>query len=131
MKRFYLSPIIGTGTDDDPYRTKLSDYGVNHVAVIPNGADGRPLFNRALCIVASADHTQLVADGAIDRFPDLSLDAQMSSLTNAERTRIRNFLTNRNIAITFTNTDTYRSVLRKIGRHFDARFDENRFDVSE
>ena len=132
MKRYYLSPIIGDGTRENPFRAKLRDLAVNHVAVIPTGVDGRPLFAWCLTLAAATDHAPVLADPTIDTLPDLSLDARLNTLTLVERQALWIKLDSRTIDRSDLGTNsTYRDIIRRIGRHLDIGFIETSFDVSE
>ena len=80
-KRYYISPLIGTGNEFDPFRPKVADYGVSWVGSIPNNPEtGQPLFNYCLVLVNTQNHGQLIADSAIDSLPDFPLDGKVSSI---------------------------------------------------
>ena len=59
---FIEIPIIGTGTQRDPYRPKLP-VGVTYSAYIPTGKDGRPVFSK--CLVCVPDALPVPADGKL------------------------------------------------------------------
>lgn len=61
-RRFYLCPIIGAGTEDDPYRPKVAEYPVSWTAQIVSGADGRPAQAMVIAEVETDDHSALLAD---------------------------------------------------------------------
>jgi len=72
--RWALSPIIGTGATEDPYRAKASDHGA-HVAVIPGNDDGTPMYPWALVrFDDSADLAGAQADGDIRLLPDWTME---------------------------------------------------------
>ena len=74
MARWALSPVIGSGTYEDPYRAKAADHG-GHVTVIPGNADGTPMY--PWCVVKFFDDADMVAaaaDGDIRVLPAWSLD---------------------------------------------------------
>jgi hypothetical protein len=132
-KRYYLAPVVGDGTEHNPYRLAVVDYGVNHSAVIPTDpTTGAPLRAFGLAIVAAPDHAALLADGTIDALPLLDLDAPLSDLSSAVRTAIRNRLAARGIDVTdIPNSAVFRLLVRRIGRFLDAQFDERSHDVSD
>jgi hypothetical protein len=104
MAIYYITPIIGTGTKSDPFRTKIAQYGVSQVTVIPTGSDGRPLFTWALVLVATGQVTTAIdADATIDKLPITSLDQ--------------------------TNANTCRDALIAFGKRLDPNFDPNQFSV--
>ncbi len=57
---FIEVPIIGTGTQKDPYRPKLPA-NMDWSAYIPTGSDGRPLLDK--CYVCIADNRPVPAEG--------------------------------------------------------------------
>lgn len=132
MKRYYLSPIIGTGAEDDPFRPKIADYGVRWVGSIPSDpTTGRPLFTFALALVAAANHASILADQAIDALPDFPLDGKVSAINTGTKNRMVAALQARGIYTAFIgNSDGYRDVIRGIGKALDPDFDENHFDVA-
>lgn len=131
-KRFYITKIIGTGDETDPYRPKVADYGVNWVGSIPSNPDGTPKFGFAFVIAATQDHTALLADPQIKGVPELSMDAQLSTLRKAVRDKLIAYFDEEGIDKTGLNQNsTMRQVIRRIGQHLEATFDENRFDVKD
>lgn len=130
MKRYYLSPIVGTGDETDPYRPKVADYGVNWVGVIPSLPTGQPAFSWALVLVEAVNHGKILADAAIDALPDFPLDGKVSAIQTATKNRMLEAMTARGINTSFVGSaDGYRDVVRGIGRALEATFDENHFDV--
>lgn len=89
MKRYYISPIVGTGAEDDPYRPKVADYGVSWVGVIPSNPDtGRPVYPWCLALVEAINHASLLADRDIKPLPDFPLDGKVSAINKATRNRM-------------------------------------------
>jgi hypothetical protein len=132
MKRFYISPVVGTGTKDDPYRAKIAGTGHPYAAIIPSNPDGTPASTWCLVIAGGANHTDLDADGEIDKFPDITLDATLGTLTANERNRVLNFLSNKGVDTQGLNTSsTFRVVLERVGAHLEPRFSTNAFDVRD
>jgi hypothetical protein len=69
--RWYLSDIIGSGAEDDPFRVALADQkGVEYASAIETDNYGRPTGVIALCVVTKADHVALVADNRNTALPD-------------------------------------------------------------
>mgnify|MGYP001585652372 CR=1 FL=1 len=130
-KRYYLSPVIGDGSEDNPVRAKVKDYGVSQAPVIPSGPDGMPLFNWCLVVVNTVNHAPLLADVAIDALPDVPLDLKVNSIHTSARQAMVSALTKRGIDTSIiTQADGYRDVIRGIGQVLQANFNENNFDVS-
>lgn len=61
--RFYISPIIGSGTEADPYRPKAADYGLPWSAQMDNDpVTGAPLQTKSVVRVEAEDFSALDAD---------------------------------------------------------------------
>ncbi len=133
MKRYYISKIIGDGSDLNPYRTKVAGYGVNHVSVIENDpATGAPLHAFALCLVNAVNHAPLLIDPDIDALPDVGLDIKMSAVHTATKNALLSRLTARGFdTADFGTADGFRDVVKGIGLQLSPTFNENHFDVSE
>lgn len=130
-KRFYISKIIGDGTEENPFRPKVADYNVSWSGVIPSNPDGTPKFGFTFVIVNTRDHQPLLDDPQIKGMPELSLDAQISTLSKVTRDKMLAYFTEEGIDRTgLTLQSTMRDVLRRIGKHLSASFNENNFDVN-
>jgi hypothetical protein len=132
MAIYYITPIIGTGTKSDPFRTKIAQYGVSQVTVIPTGSDGRPLFTWALVLVATGQVTTAIdADATIDKLPITSLDQTIGSLTNQQRNTFQQLGTKYSVPAVagLTNANTCRDALIAFGKRLDPNFDPNQFSV--
>lgn len=130
MRRYYLSKVVGSGTRQDMRRAKADDLasGGNCVAVIPAGAVAG---DWCLVLVDCRDHTALLADTDVKDFPDLTLDAQLNTISATLRNRLLTALQAAGVSTTgITNTTAFRAVVRRAGQHFDAAFTENAFDVA-
>lgn len=131
MKRYFLSPIIGTGTFGDDYRPKISDHGVSHVSVIPTGPDGQPTSDWALCLVEAVNFAPLLTDPALRALPDFPLDVRLSAMSTTARTAAESAVTHFGVAVETLNFNSgYRELVRSIGRTLEPLFDENNFDVA-
>lgn len=129
-KRYYLAPIVGTGTDADPYRAATADYNAACTIVPPpTGPDGRPLALWTLAIVGTVDHSALLADATLGPLPDGALDGAIAALSRAARRQLDDALAKFGLAdLSPQPGDGYRDLLRAIGRRHQPGFDENRFD---
>ena len=131
MKRYYLSPIVGTGTEEDPYRPKIADYGVSWSCVISSDElTGQPKRPWCVAVVEAADHATLLADTTLDAIPNISLDTLVSSLSKTIRDKLKTRLDalgvdTRGLSI----DDPIRLWVRAIGRHIEPAFHESRFGV--
>lgn len=129
-KRWFIAPVIGTGTRADPYRAKVHDYGVPHSAMIPSNADGTPKFAWCICIASATNFSAIDADAAIDGFPEAALDRALGSFSAAVRNRVQNFLTNRGVDLTgITLSSTLADLLDRVRDRLDDRCDRRNMDV--
>lgn len=67
MQRYYICPVVGTGTESDPQRPKVVDYSTPSVpfevsATILTGPDGRAVKPWCLARVRGADLSAIDAD---------------------------------------------------------------------
>jgi hypothetical protein len=132
MGIYYITPIIGAGTRADPFRTRIAQYGVSQVTVIPTGSDGHPLFTWALVYVATGQVTTAIdADATIDKLPITSLDVTLGSLTQQQRNTFQQLGTKYSVPAVagLTNASTCRDALIAFGRALDPAFDPNQFSV--
>jgi hypothetical protein len=58
--KYYISPIIGDGTEGNSFRPKLSNYKVNWVAEIKSGLDGKPAEDWSLVCVNCDEKTHSI-----------------------------------------------------------------------
>lgn len=137
MKRHYIAPIIGSGTDSDPYRPLVEDYGVPYSAIFPTHPEGHPDWGKpatdwALVIVGGNKHSEIMKDKRLDVLPDWSYDGRISGLSAAAKTGLLKAMQRRGIDTSIVqNQDDYRSVLRVIGQKLTPTFDENDFDTED
>jgi len=130
--RIYLASIVGTGSDDDPYRAKLPP-GTDHVAVITSGADGHPQMPWCLVMVARSrsDWSDLDDDPDLDRWPTVSLGTRGRDLPDSDQQSLAAALSRRGLAADDVGTDsTLREILLRVGRSLDASFDDRRFAIN-
>lgn len=135
MKCFYICPIIGSGTDNDPYRAAVEDYNVPYSAVIPTHPEGhpdwgKPIFNWALVIVGGNKHVDIRKNPAIDALPEWSPDGRISGLSAAAKAGLLKAMQKRGIGTSIINNqDDYRFAIRTIGKTLDPLFDEAGLDT--
>ena len=137
-KRYYLSNIVGTGDESDPYRPAVADLGVNWVGSIPTHPEGHPDYGKpvhtwALVMVAAKDHAAVRTHPGVDSLPDFPLDGKVSAINQATKGLMKAALVRRGLdADALVDAkDGFRDVIRGIGRALEPVFDENRFDVSD
>lgn len=66
MIRLFITPIIGDGSEDNPFRTKAADFGYQYSAFLPAKADGTPKFLWVLVVLKSNNFTAIDADTSCD-----------------------------------------------------------------
>ena len=132
MKRYYLSPIIGSGSEADPYRPKIADFGVSWAGIIPSDpVTGQPVRSWCLAQVETPDHTVLLADADLTALPNIILDAKISSLSKPARDRLAARLVELGVDTqSLTTADSLRVWLRAVGRHLEPSFHESRFGAA-
>lgn len=64
---YFLCPVVGSGTADDPYRAALLDAGVDCAALIPADARGAPRRPSCLARVRDADDGRAAAGSGARR----------------------------------------------------------------
>lgn len=69
--RIYVCPIIGTGTENDPYRAATADDGVNHAAEIPTDATGKPINTYCVVMADEKDDATVMTRTTVTRYTDL------------------------------------------------------------
>lgn len=120
-KKYYLCPVIGTGSESDPHRLKVADYYGHHVAVLQSSGWG-------IAVVSDADHTASLAGPDVHPFPDVPLDTPIVELPSETATRIIEFVTLYGIR---TDGATLRSVLVDFSKLVDSNFDLDCFGVGD
>jgi hypothetical protein len=138
MKRYYISNLIGDGSEDNPYRPAIEDLfeqrrltgRASYVYPPQDPATGAYQGNWVLVILAARNHTPAVADRRNDPMPDVPLDVATNAVGQAQQAALSAALSRRGIAIgNLWSSEGYRSVVRRIGRQLNPAFDENDFDV--
>lgn len=140
MKRYYVAPMVemiimgASNWVAKPIKTLAGKAKtvINTVTPTVPNADGTGFAGQwALCLIETPAHGSLLADADLTVFPDLTLDAKVSSMAATERNTLQNRLAARGIDIsTIHPDDGYRMVLRKVGRMHQPSFSENDFDAT-
>jgi len=135
VKRYYLCPIIGAGTDLDPYRLAIQDYPdtpfeMGEIPVDPE--TGIPTVKWGLVLVGGKYHGKFVKDAHMKPLPDYPLDGKVSGIHTLTKNKMLSDMESLGIDTAFVgNADGYREVIRGLGRQINPGFDENDFDVNE
>lgn len=145
--RYYLSPMIGTGTEDDPFRPVVADLGgVNWVCV--TGTDGAPAL--VLVNAPEGEHQRLRADLRHWAFPRLfaqeveapDRQARMEQLERAHAralfpgvrdTIVAQVASRLGLDLSWLDSQQHsaRDVIKAIGKHIDINFSEAELWVSD
>jgi hypothetical protein len=119
IRRWYLAPIVGRGTTDDPFHAETLGHGGS--ALIPSRADGHPRHAHALVLVSSTQHADLEADPGILPLADLSdLDTDVSDLPAEKRAWLIAAAESRGVS----SDGLAREIVRRIGELLEPTFDE-------
>jgi len=81
MKRFYLAPTIGDGSEEDSFRPAIANYSVAYASWMPDV----PVFGKMVLVeVATNDHSGLLADAQFSVLPAYPVDLQVSSMNSGD-----------------------------------------------
>jgi len=137
MIRYMIAPIIGTGTDENPYRPEMPDV-VNKNPRIPTLPNGAPKYRFAFCVVATPSIAAIEQVSNAYVFPDYPLDGLLSGMESGVRAAMVQSvqaynLDNNGYYLVVPNEDTnsFRDVITSIGLQFDPSFVLSFFGVSE
>ena len=135
MKRYCISPIIGFGTNAEPYRAAIADVAPV-VSLIPTGPDGRPLYRFCFCLVSTDRLADVLAVTNSYVFPDYPLDAKMDAMESKARAdMVQNIAAynvdekGKTLDISHKDTDGFRDAVTKLAKQFDSAFTIDDFDV--
>lgn len=130
-KRYYLSAIVGTGTDGDALRSAVSDYGVSSSVEYPpqDPNTGKYTRNECLVIVEAPSHVDMLKDVRMFGMPDFPLDGKLSAMRSQTLTAFNTAAASRGYSITWGSADAYRDVVRSLGKQLNPNFSEDNFDV--
>lgn len=142
MKRYVISPVIGDGqSPDTAYRSAVgSVQNANSVDLIKSDPEnGHPVWFFAFSRVGVPGTLQdvlQVSNAYV--FPDFPLDAQMIQMDSAVRSAMVQSVQAYNVDgngthvdATHSDSDSFRTVIEKIARHWQSIFNANHFDVAE
>ena len=92
MDRYYLCPVIGRGTENEPFRAKVADANVKRVsAVIKSNSDGKPTFPWTIVRVDATNFSEVeTMDGVTRLGTKTTLDTALSlAQKSAIKTKLR------------------------------------------
>lgn len=135
-KRYYLSDIIGDGSEENPYRAALDTHtGVKFSTSIPTEDDpqspnySKPKFGACFAIVETNNHGPLRADSRLEAMPDEPLSKTMASIPETAKTAMLLSLSRKGFSTGINVSSTYKATLQDIGMQRDPVFDIDNFDV--
>ena len=132
LKRYYLAAWVRSGNravlDGIPMDGSLN-FSACYPPALPNGQPSRGMV---LVLVATADHSTLIADARLDALPpSTALTTRMSALTAGERNGVVNAITRRGLGVVFSNGETWGTVLQRIGQAIRPEFTVDRMDIPD
>ena len=132
-KKYYVSDIIGDGSEENPFRPAVADHGVAWVGSIQSDPDtGRPIYADCLVLVSAQNHAQLRSDKRITAMPDFALDGKVSAINTTTKNGMLTALQKRGFnTATIGNKDGYREALHDVGKQRDPAFNIDNFDIAE
>ena len=115
MHRFYLSTIVGSGTEEDPYRPRIADLTGQWHATLPSDATGKPAST--WCLVQAGD---VPDDPDVTPLVASSFERGVDGLAAAEQARLKSELDK--VGVAFTKADTLADVIERTGRKLEPTF---------
>lgn len=85
--RYYLVPVAGDGSGENPYRPALPEGVTSWATLLPCDERGTPKQAWSVCLV-DGDHDALAKDSSVIQF--LPVDAAMSAIPASQRTAYQN-----------------------------------------
>lgn len=120
MNRYYLSPIIGSGTEADPYRPQVADYVKDWWGTFQSDANGHPAQPWCLVLVNAEDHSKLLADDNFDPLPNLPMHMPLTLASAQSRSRVEAAAARRGIDL--SRVETMAEMVSAAGRSLDPTF---------
>lgn len=142
MNRYGIFRIVGSGTEQDPYRPDLTGLTVigqtNSVMLIPSKPDGSPKYRYAFGEVSADDFLAVTVLANNYLFPNYQLGSPMSGMAASARTAMVQAVRSYNMDGTGYRLDAshsagelYRDVIVRIARQIDPNFTITACRVSE
>lgn len=135
MKRYYMTDLIGDGSEENPFRPAVANLGVSHVAVFPpqDLETGQYQGTTCLVLVNTVNHAQVIADPRNDPMPDFPLDGKLSAMRASTQQELVAMLRQRGFTYPdgWLSLEGYRDIIRTAAQQLDPSFDEDAFDVAE
>jgi len=128
---FYITKIIGQGTEADPFRSAARDVsGVTRCrACISSNADGRPTLNWSIVYVLAADYDAVANTPGIIGIPaGIKLD---TVLTAAQIIWLKNKAAALGFSINIPSGITVRQLLRALIKRHYGHADEHTFPETD
>ncbi|HXG72833.1 MAG TPA: hypothetical protein VNJ04_19735 [Gemmatimonadaceae bacterium] len=135
MKRYVLSAILGTGTEDDSFRAAVSMHPCNWGIAIAPDHQTNPNKTWVLCIVAAAETTFSTMDASVDIDvlpfgPERLPNTWLSTGTNPQRNAFANAIRVRTgVTVTRDDPRTLGEIITAVGQAVDPNFTAANLDV--
>lgn len=143
MIRYMISPIIGDGSEESPFRASVSDVpNVNTAAIIPTHTSGenigKPKYGFAFCVVATSSVATIAAVTNAYVFPDYNLDGQMQGMESAARVAFKQSVeaydldgNGFNFDAANVDLESWRTVINRVVQQIEPAFNLNNMNVQE
>lgn len=131
MPAFYLSKIIGTGSMQDPFRTRAGDFG-SHVALIPSNPDGTPKHAGRWALVVTPSSIGRTTGSEMVFLAEAPLDSTLGSLFTGPQLAQAQAAVQTRFGITpdVSPTRTLRDFLSEVGAAVQPGFQIEQLDVA-
>jgi hypothetical protein len=118
MDRYYLCPIVGTGSEGNPFRAKV-EVGTNVTrvsAAIKSDDDGKPVHRWTVCRVTATDFTEVEKVEGVTRLGERA--ALSDRLSADEKERLKNSLQDVDEDLDAKDLTSRALVTRLIKKHY-------------
>jgi hypothetical protein len=119
---YYISPVIGTGTQDDPYRPVIAAVATAWAALIPTLTVGTPAQTWSL--VQATVPANVTLPPSVIALPDVNLSMPVSLLSADQQLAIQKALQVANVTV--SASATVGDVIVALGRTLVPSFDLGR-----
>jgi hypothetical protein len=119
---YYISPVIGTGTRDDPYRPAIAAVATAWAALIPTLTVGTPAQTWSL--VQATVPANAILPPSVIALPDVSLSMPLRLLSADQQLAIQKALQVANVTV--SASATVGDVIVALGRTLVPSFDIGR-----
>lgn len=125
MKRYYLCDVIGDGTGDNPWRPAIDTIKGEEGEM--RSFEVNVLTGQSIAVVdGREDHSKLIATSKVDVLPDVPMNLKLSEI-QILTDNIEVKIANRGFSKEWNNSNSFRDMLRSVGKQINPNFDENNF----